>query len=89
MANLTLAVCCMFSACVYAAPGASGAQEGIFALYFSGLFPDGIRLMALLLWRFFTYYITLILGAITTVWRGFRPERKTKKKTVDTDPSTV
>ena len=24
--------------------------------------------MALLLWRFFTYYITLILGAITTVW---------------------
>ena len=45
--------------------------------------------MALLLWRFFTYYITLILGAITTVWRGFRPERKTKKKTVDTDPSTV
>ena len=53
-------------------PGASGAQEGVFALYFSQVFPDGIRLMALLLWRFFTYYFTLIVGAIVSVANGFR-----------------
>lgn len=52
-------------------PGASGAQEGVFALYFSQVFPDGIRLMALLLWRFFTYYVSLIVGAVTSVMHGF------------------
>lgn len=57
-------------------PGASGAQEGVFALYFSRVFPDGIRLMALLLWRFFTYYITLIVGAVVSVASGFRKEKK-------------
>lgn len=53
-------------------PGASGAQEGVFALYFAQVFPDGIRLMALLLWRFFTYYVSLILGAVVSVISGFR-----------------
>lgn len=52
-------------------PGASGAQEGVFALYFSQVFPDGIRLMALLLWRFFTYYVSLIIGAVLSVISGF------------------
>lgn len=53
-------------------PGASGAQEGVFALYFAQIFPDGIRLMALLLWRFFTYYLSLMIGAFCSVWYGFR-----------------
>ena len=57
-------------------PGASGAQEGVFALYYSQVFPDGIRLMALLLWRFFTYYITLIVGAVVSVVNGFRSSPK-------------
>lgn len=57
-------------------PGASGAQEGVFALYFSQVFPDGIRLMALLLWRFFTYYLTLIVGAVVSVASGFRSGKK-------------
>ena len=86
---ITLAVLLYVSAAYTPLPGASGAQEGIFALYFSGIFPDGIRLMALLLWRFFTYYIALIVGAVITVWRGIRPERKAGRKTVDTDRSTV
>ncbi|MBR4080392.1 MAG: flippase-like domain-containing protein [Clostridia bacterium] len=59
-------------------PGASGAQEGVFALYFSQIFPDGVRFMALLLWRFFTYYISLIVGAIVTVWQGFSANRSKK-----------
>lgn len=58
-------------------PGASGAQEGVFALYYSQVFPDGIRLMALLLWRFFTYYLSLIVGAIVSVVNSFRSGKKT------------
>ena len=64
-------------------PGASGAQEGVFALYFSQIFPDGIRLMALLLWRFFTYYLSLIVGAVVSVLNGFRPGQKKDRPSAD------
>ena len=57
-------------------PGASGAQEGVFALYFSQVFPDNVRFLALLLWRFFTYYISLIVGAVVTVWQGVREGKR-------------
>ena len=43
-------------------PGASGAQEGGFYLFFQDMFPESKLLGALLLWRFFTYYLTLIVG---------------------------
>lgn len=71
-----LAVMQYISASYTPLPGASGAQEGVFSLYFAQIFPDGIRLMAMLLWRFFTYYLSLIVGAITTVANGFVPAKK-------------
>lgn len=43
-------------------PGASGAQEGGFYLFFQHVFPADKLVGALLLWRFFTYYFTLIVG---------------------------
>ena len=43
-------------------PGASGAQEGGFYIFFQHIFPAGKLVGALLLWRFFTYYLTLIIG---------------------------
>lgn len=60
------------SAAYMPSPGASGAQEVTFTLYFGSMFPEGIRLAALLLWRFFTYYLSLIIGAIITVGYGWR-----------------
>lgn len=60
------------SAAYMPTPGASGAQEVTFTLYFGSIFPEGIRLAALLLWRFFTYYLSLIIGAIITVGYGWR-----------------
>ena len=48
-------------------PGASGAQEGGFLLYFRDLFPADRIGLALLVWRFFTYYIFLILGMFTVI----------------------
>jgi len=73
---ITIALLLYISASYTPLPGASGAQEGGFALYFTGIFPGGTLIVALLLWRFFTYYLTLIGGAVLTVWQGF-----TKKKT--------
>lgn len=71
-----LALLLYVSAAYTPLPGASGAQEGVFALYFSQIFPDGVRFMALLLWRFFTYYISLLIGAVVTVTQGILEHRR-------------
>lgn len=48
-------------------PGASGAQEGGFYIFFQHIFPADKLVGALLLWRFFTYYFTLIVGLIAVI----------------------
>ena len=45
-------------------PGNAGAAEGTFYLVFSGL-SSGFVFWAMLIWRFFSYYIYVIMGAIT------------------------
>ena len=52
-------------------PGASGAQEGGFLLYFQGIFTNGTIGVALLVWRFFTYYLFLIVGAAVVLLEKF------------------
>ncbi|MEA4872284.1 MAG: lysylphosphatidylglycerol synthase transmembrane domain-containing protein, partial [Synergistaceae bacterium] len=59
-------------------PGASIASEGGFYLVFSGLFSAGARFPAMLIWRVFTYYASLVLGLVAVVIDGFlakRPKR--------------
>lgn len=48
-------------------PGAAGAQEGVFYLFLQALLPAGARLGVLFAWRFFTFYLTMLLGAGTIV----------------------
>jgi len=60
-------------------PGASGAQEGGFLLFFGHLFPSQ-TVAAMLLWRFFTYYITLIIGFSAVMIDGTYNMRKIKKQ---------
>lgn len=84
---MTLGIMQYISAAYTPLPGASGAQEGVFALYFGLLFPDGIRFIALLLWRFFTFYITLILGALLSLFRGLKPHRIPPASKVCPQPS--
>ncbi len=43
-------------------PGATGAQESVFGLYFGSLIPGSCCLAAMLIWRFMTYYLGLIIG---------------------------
>ena len=45
-------------------PGASGSQEGGFYLIFNRVFPAGKLLGALLVWRFFTYYFSMIISLV-------------------------
>ncbi len=45
-------------------PGGSGGAEGSFVLLFSLFFVSEDLLVALLLWRFITYYLCMVVGAI-------------------------
>ncbi|MBQ8536144.1 MAG: flippase-like domain-containing protein [Clostridia bacterium] len=73
---MTLGMMLYISAAYTPLPGASGAQEGVFALYFAGVFPQSHLFVALLIWRFFTYYISLIVGGISSVYSGTSSHKK-------------
>ena len=65
--------CLQYTSAAYTPlPGASGAQEGVFGLYFSGILPGSLLLSALLCWRFVTYYLVLIVGFFVTTALGLR-----------------
>ncbi|MBQ8200404.1 MAG: flippase-like domain-containing protein [Clostridia bacterium] len=57
-------------------PGASGAQEGGFLVYFAGVYTGGTISVALLVWRFVTYYLCLLVGCADAVYVGIRKRRK-------------
>lgn len=63
---LTLQFLLFIAASFTPLPGSSGAQEGGFYIFFQNVFPPDKLVGALLLWRFFTYYFTLIVcfGAV-------------------------
>ncbi len=74
-------------------PGASGAQEGGFYIFFQHIFPAEKLVGALLLWRFFTYYFTLIVGLcaviIDSAWsmRHARGKEKAAEAAAPAGPS--
>jgi hypothetical protein len=45
-------------------PGAAGASEGGFYLFFSGIFTAVPIFMPMIIWRFLTYYLILLIGTI-------------------------
>ncbi len=64
---LTLQFLLFIAASFTPLPGASGAQEGGFYIFFQHVFPADKLVGALLLWRFFTYYFTMIIGMCAVV----------------------
>lgn len=56
------------SVCFVPLPGASGAQEFGFSMFFKSYFPSDVLYTAVLVWRFFTYYLIVILGALLVVF---------------------
>lgn len=56
-------------------PGASGASEGGFYLAFSYIFPGGTTYVAMLMWRVFTYYSNIIIGALIVLYDSLRVKK--------------
>ena len=77
--GLTISSLLFISASYTPLPGASGAQEGGFLLYFKNIFKDGTIGLALLIWRFFTFYLYLIVGIFTIVLEKLIIRRETRK----------
>ena len=61
-------------------PGASGASEGVFFILFGAIFTDGTALPAMLIWRGFTYYMFLFVGAFMNIIDGVNDFRLRLKK---------
>ncbi len=66
-------------------PGASGAQEGGFYLFFDKIFPSDKLFAGLLLWRFCTYYITLLIGMGSVIAESAYSMRHSRENTVQKD----
>jgi uncharacterized protein (TIRG00374 family) len=64
-------------------PGAAGAVEGGFLFFFNPLFTHMTAYMPMLIWRFFTFYLILIVGGIFTVLEEVFTMRRLKKKAAD------
>lgn len=80
---ITLGVLLYIAASYVPLPGASGAQEGGFVSLFKFVFPDAQRFVALLIWRFTTYYLSILVGAVVTTaesLHGMRSTHATEKK---------
>ena len=76
---ITLGVFLYIGASYTPLPGASGAQEGGFAMIFSTVFENSL-FVALLLWRFFTYYLSILVGIVLTVIDNVTGIHKARKK---------
>jgi hypothetical protein len=82
---LTLSSLLFISASYTPLPGASGAQEGGFLLYFKGIFKEGTIGLALLIWRFFTYYLFLIVGMFTVLLEKIILKREAARRKQETE----
>lgn len=68
-------------------PGASGAQEGGFYFFFRSFFPNSTIFAALLIWRFVTYYLFIIIGffgVVTDQTFSLRKKRREKRSLTET-----
>ncbi|MDD2649190.1 MAG: lysylphosphatidylglycerol synthase transmembrane domain-containing protein [Eubacteriales bacterium] len=76
---VTIALLLYISSSYTPLPGASGMSEGGFLLYFKGIFTEGTVSLALLVWRLFTYYIFIIIGAVVTLVNSARGSKDPKR----------
>lgn len=61
---ITAAACVWLAAAFIPLPGGSGGAEGMFILFFSTIYHGSSVGVALLLWRFVTFYFSIIVGSI-------------------------
>lgn len=73
---LALSLAQYVSASYVPIPGASGAQEGVFSLFFRPVFTDAHTFAAMMIWRATTFYIPLLVSAGTIVFHRFDTRKK-------------
>ena len=81
----TMAV--MSAICFVPTPGNAGAAEGTFFVVFSAL-TEGYIFWAMLVWRFFSYYIYIIIGGII-YWRMHLEKKRENKNGNSKEPTTT
>ena len=64
---LVMSLCQNISAAYMPTPGGSGAQEVIYSIFFGKLMDPSSLLAVMLIWRFMSYYLSLIIGALTNL----------------------
>ncbi|MDD4003103.1 MAG: flippase-like domain-containing protein [Clostridia bacterium] len=74
---LALNVFTTFAVTLMPTPGTSGAAETVFLLIFRALFSQG-AFWAMLIWRFMTYYIFIIIGLIVMFYDFIKQTTKEK-----------
>lgn len=62
-------------------PGAAGASEGGFYIFFSKFFGSIPIFMPMIIWRFLTYYLILVVGSIFVVTAELRHIHRSKRNT--------
>jgi uncharacterized protein (TIRG00374 family) len=63
-------------------PGATGIAEGVFYSLFSGIIPGTFIMVALLLWRVSSYYLTVVLGFIESGASAIESYLKRREKRI-------
>ena len=73
--------------CFMPMPGASGAQEIGFSAFMAPYFAENTMFASVLMWRFFTYYLIILLGAVIIIVDQFTKPKthKEKSETADTE----
>ncbi|WP_342665420.1 lysylphosphatidylglycerol synthase transmembrane domain-containing protein [Marinobacterium litorale] len=73
--GLTLGLLVVTTFIMYFAPtpGASGVAEGVFGLFFSALVQSGDLVLTILVWRFLTIHLGMLIGVPVTLHTVFRP----------------
>ncbi|MGH7668609.1 MAG: lysylphosphatidylglycerol synthase transmembrane domain-containing protein, partial [Gemmatimonadaceae bacterium] len=69
----------LYGASVVPAPGGGGAVELGFRAALGGVIPGGLFVAALVWWRFYTFYIYIILGALAAGRTALKVVRKTEE----------
>ena len=57
-------------------PGATGASEGGFYVYFASVFPGSMMFIGMILWRLATYYMNLLAGVVMLIVDALTGKRK-------------
>jgi len=81
---LTLQALAYLAVSFFPTPGSAGAAEGGFLLFFGPVFGKAVYI-AMLIWRFFTYYLMLIVGSLLVVLEELFSLRRRRRETLFND----